>query len=509
MSTFITRNNKFNSNIQDSMESKSLCMWNLGSIILEQSSEILPKYYALFHYVTSDECTIDANKKQLFQQIVSLELFLNYFYSIYIVSLRGALLAMNEKEQKANLKYVNAYIIEGYKALWGFTKHNQSLWGQFIKLYSKEKNTDTFDEMLDEITCALKDYGDNAITDKDERCLAMHYQIDKNGNPQELLKLDEITIEKEQERYYQFSPIYHKMIDCLVELLNYYLFKPYRTEILKIQPLLPELNIVDQLVWHDKINEINFAITKNIEAQASSFENCKDMLHKYPLMFKEISRKYNVDLNDCKELLGSSEAMLAISYFSIDLCSILKVYFNSTIPLERNIALSRMNIICHSIIDRVYGYRDRKGSYWKQYITKPYFNMELPDTVVNIRNVMESLIASNTYTQEKRSSFVHLKKDNYIRAIKYLYSNSPLVEIQNSEAIIKILPEIQKAIVGVVKQVDSNIKCSYARKNSWIDEDLKKIAPYRNQPRVKSVYESLLLLKKGEIMEAIKILKDI
>lgn len=116
MSTFITRNNKFNSNIQDSMESKSLCMWNLGSIILEQSSEILPKYYALFHYVTSDECTIDANKKQLFQQIVSLELFLNYFYSIYIVSLRGALLAMNEKEQKANLKYVNAYIIEGYKA---------------------------------------------------------------------------------------------------------------------------------------------------------------------------------------------------------------------------------------------------------------------------------------------------------------------------------------------------------------------------------------------------------
>ena len=75
--------------------------------------------------------------------------------------------------------------------------------------------------------------------------------------------------------------------------------------------------------------------------------------------------------------------------------------------------------------------------------------------------------------------------------------------------IIKILPEIQKAIVGVVKQVDSNIKCSYARKNSWIDEDLKKIAPYRNQPRVKSVYESLLLLKKGEIMEAIKIFKDI
>ena len=37
-------------------------MWNLGSIILEQSSKILPKYYALFHYVTSNECTIDANK---------------------------------------------------------------------------------------------------------------------------------------------------------------------------------------------------------------------------------------------------------------------------------------------------------------------------------------------------------------------------------------------------------------------------------------------------------------
>ncbi|TFH73886.1 hypothetical protein [Segatella hominis] len=491
------------------METKSLWLWNLGSIILEQSSKILPKYYALFHYMTNDECAIDDNKKQLCQQIVSLELFLNYFYSIYIVSLRGALRATNAKEQKANLKYVNAYIIEGYKALWGFTKHNQSLWGQFIKLYANVKNTEAFDKMLEEITCALKEYGDNTITDKDERCLAMHYQIDKNGNPQELLKLDEITIEKEQERYDQFRPIYHKMIDCFVKLIDYYLFKPYRTEILKIQPILPELNLMDQIVWHDKINEINFAITKNIEAQAKSFENCKEMLRKYPLVFKEISRKYKVDLSDCKELLKSTEAMLAISYFSLDLCSILKVYFNSTIPLERNIALSRMNIICHSIIDRVYGYRDRRGSYWEQYITKPYLNMELPDGVVKIRNVMESLIASNTYTQEKRSSFVHLKKDNYIQAITYLYSNNPLVEIQNSEAIIKILPEIQKAIVGVVKQVDSNIKCSYARKNSWIDENLKKVAPFKNQPGVKSVYESLLLLKKGKIMEAIEKLNDI
>ena len=102
-----------------------------------------------------------------------------------------------------------------------------------------------------------------------------------------------------------------------------------------------------------------------------------------------------------------------------------------------------------------------------------------------------------------------MKKDNYIQAITYLYSNNPLVEIQNSEAIIKILPKIQKAIVGVVKQVDSNIKCSYARKNSWIDENLKKVTPYKNQPGVKSVYESLLLLKKGKIMEAIEKLNDI
>ena len=112
--------------------------------------------------------------------------------------------------------------------------------------------------------------------------------------------------------------------------------------------------------------------------------------------------------------MPTSEAMLAITYMSLDLCSTLKLYFNSSLPLERAIALSRMNIICYSIIDRVYGYTSRIGSYWERYLTKPYGEDDLPNVLLEIRDVMETCIKTNLYSNEKRLAFVHLKEENFI-----------------------------------------------------------------------------------------------
>lgn len=155
----------------------------MGDIILKQSSDIIPKYYAIRSYLVSDNCVIEGRMKDFSLQLVHLCLFVNYFYSLYIISIRGALNSENDSERNANLKYVNAYIIEGYKAFWGYRKQNKSLWGKLMKLYSEIKDTEEYDKILDEITSLLKKYANIAITDKGERDLAMHYQTEVQGNP--------------------------------------------------------------------------------------------------------------------------------------------------------------------------------------------------------------------------------------------------------------------------------------------------------------------------------------
>lgn len=189
------------------MVQKSKLLAQTGEIILLNAENMLPKYFVIYKYLESKDCSLMQPQKEFCMQIVCIQMFVNYFYSVYLVSLSGALKATDRREQQAHLKYVNSYIIEGSKALWGYNKQGRSMWGKFIKNYQLVKENDVFDNDIETITNRLKEYAESSITDKDERDLTMHYQIDKGGNPRELLKLEEITIEKEVNRYEQFDAV--------------------------------------------------------------------------------------------------------------------------------------------------------------------------------------------------------------------------------------------------------------------------------------------------------------
>lgn len=473
---------------------------NIGDIILRQSSEIIPKYYAIRDYLVSDNCVIEGRMRDFCQQLVHIGLFVNYFYSLYLVSMRGALSSENNCERNANLKYVNAYIIEGYKALWGYKRQNKSLWGKLIRLHSEIKDTDEYDKILDEITSSLKEYANIAIIDKSERDLAMHYQVEVQGNPQDLVKLDNITLGEELNKYEQFTPIYYKVIGCLPDMINHYLVEPYRQEIYQVATCLPTLDSMDQFFWANKLSEVSFALNRNIASYTKAFERYKEIISKYQNVFEKIKKQYDVELDDCKEMLQMTDVMLATSYFSLDVCSALKIYFNSELPIERKIALARVNIICHSIIDRIYGYAERKGSYWERYITKPFVDSQFTDNVKEIESTMESLIASNIYTPQKRTSFAHLDECNFLTAIDYIYESNPIIEVLNSQKIIKILPKVQQAVMDGCLQCDTNHKQKIAWKYTWVDECMGKMEAYRNQPEINVVYESFRKLKEGDIL---------
>lgn len=217
-------------------------------------------------------------------------------------------------------------------------------------------------------------------------------------------------------------------------------------ELKKYELSLPPLPTLEQFTLKSKISEMNESMTVIIASQSKIFSKCKKKLLKRSRTYKDTQEKSNKKFLDSYEMIATLEAMLAISYMSLDLCSTLKFYFNSSIPLAQAIALSRMNIICYSIIDRVYGYGSRDGSYWERYLIKPFIGKNPPHVLLEIRDIMETCINNGLYTRDKRLAFVHLKKENSISAIKILYTQDPLKEIENSMMIFEVLPKIQNTI---------------------------------------------------------------
>ena len=72
-----------------------------------------------------------------------------------------------------------------------------------------------------------------------------------------------------------------------------------------------------------------------------------------------------------------------------------------------------------------------------------------------------------------------------------------------------MLPRIQRAIKESLDQIDKNIKKRNAKKYQWVDEYIEKFAPYKDRPGMNTIYLSLLELKKGNVLEALDIVKNI
>ena len=82
------------------------------------------------------------------------------------------------------------------------------------------------------------------------------------------------------------------------------------------------------------------------------------------------------------------------------------------------------------------------------------------------------------------------------------------MEIENSIAIIKVLPKIQKAITESIAQIDKNIKNRNVKKYQWA-KYLGKLAPYKDRPDMNKIYQSFLELKKGNILKALDLVKSL
>ena len=67
-----------------------------------------------------------------------------------------------------------------------------------------------------------------------------------------------------------------------------------------------------------KLAEMNVAMTRNIASQSKTFGDCKEQLLKWPNILKKIQAEYKIDLSDYYDILPTSEAMLAITYMSLD-----------------------------------------------------------------------------------------------------------------------------------------------------------------------------------------------
>ena len=72
------------------MVQKSKLLAQTGEIILLNAENMLPKYYVIYKYLESKDYSLMQPQKEFCMQIVCIQMFVNYFYAVYLVSLSGA-----------------------------------------------------------------------------------------------------------------------------------------------------------------------------------------------------------------------------------------------------------------------------------------------------------------------------------------------------------------------------------------------------------------------------------
>jgi hypothetical protein len=142
-----------------------------------------------------------------------------------------------------------------------------------------------------------------------------------------------------------------------------------------------------------------------------------------------------------------------ISFIYLDLACALRAYLSSEYYFEKQLNLRRINIIVFEGFKHLYGYSedDHIKSFWHRNISSTLNdskNQDLIDSLNEIEHELKGLASDNGINNKQlRECSVHYRykeKDNIVELFYALVKSNPLIEINKSLKLIKLLPKLLK-----------------------------------------------------------------
>ncbi len=444
------------------------------------------------------EVTITREIKVL-NAFVDLGIFVNYvnieLSSITRACLRAKILA----EKQYNLKFINCIILESYKYLYGYGKGvKKSFWIKNIAPIRKVVNDPQVIEDLEKIEKLIIEFRDCNITNKDNRDLSIHYDLDPFLIYDMLRELNEYD---EIQRVLAFLPLFSE----LHSFANGYILKHIRQCF--VDPRFQEE--IKRILTPKRFSYFDTGLASSLDKKIIGNKKYIDWLISKQKGIQQLAmqEKDNVSVEPLHLTSQILKVQTFIYLLIIDLYSATKTFIMSEYSIEKQLCLKHINTIIYEGFNKLYGVDNNEGTYWDSYILqvenklKSVLNERLSDQLNQKLQILRPTIKGFA---EQRKLSVHL--EDGIEEIYYMLVNlKPIVELQKpvdfTETIIQVLFQLLSMLNLIDKQLDKDSKS--IRLNT-IQTAEKILAQLKKSPDCQEKEEKIQLMQQmisGELFD--------
>lgn len=405
--------------------------------------------------------------------------------------LRADFRSTSNSEKRCNLKYVNVITIEGYSYLFGFGKDkNNALW-KIIQELGEQINDEELIKDINDIEQRANEFEicHAQREDRNNRNKSIHYDSDpiKVHNFLSQISEDIETIR---------ASAFLKILDDISVFTYKYIQKFQIPLICSINNY--DIDILEKINYfpdeNNKLfNELNEKLVHFAEQLDSIVAHCK-----IPKIAQE---KLNLDDTFSESLQPLVESIypgIHMLYIYLDLASAVRAYLSSEFYFEKQLNLRRINIVVYEGFKHLYGYDncDNLKSFWQRNISSILIdstNTNLLDSLTKIECELKELAADNGINNKPlRECTVHYRykdRDNVVTLFHALVKSNPLIEMNKSLKLLKLLPELLKINTESVSfkynLEQEKTKLSNNKTLVQIDNILSMIEQTKTDPEIK------------------------
>lgn len=395
---------------------------------------------------TSDEDKLHLDKEilALWLQLIRLQSFVIILQLDVESALRANFRTNFNVERRCNLKYVNVFIAEGYKYLFGYKEDKVNGAIEKIKIISEQLNDTELSSRIADFEKSVNFFASKYI-DRSSRNLSIHY----DQNPIRVYdNLESIEENIEVDRVAAFLTLIEQLSLIIKQYSEKYNIGIVTSENNSCLKIFESLNI-----FPDNENRLFNELEESLESYSQKLINIVNTCR-----IPEAAAKYfNIDVDQFKDqfspLVMNVSLGIHLYFIYLDLASAIRGYLSSEFYFEKQINLRRIKIIVYEGFKHIYGFTeiDHSKSFWNQEIRKILANTKNAETVHRLKQIEEELaaIAANADINdvESRERSVHYRykdRDNIVGLFHDLLESNPIKEMTKALVLLKIMPELIK-----------------------------------------------------------------
>ena len=473
--------------------------YNMGKVI-EDFSPIL-KINILRK--ESLDTNIQNDRNKILEALLSLNIYFQYM-SIELSSLRRACHRADlPAEKRYNIKYINCVILEGYKYLYGY-KRKKSLWISKIKPLLAIIQEQEFEKDYKDLENQIIEFGENNITDHEQRNLSFHYDPEPISVYEMLTELSEET---EAQRMIHFLDLLQNIsffVHKYIEKYNAYIHIDTQS-VLKY--VFPFSNIDIFQNKKDSLYATLEGVIKNNSMRLDQFTLQQGFPAKINQHLKDIDQDLSFFIS---QFMQVGKSAIQLTYLYIDLASATRAFISSEYTIEKQLSLKQINTIIYEGFNKLFGFENNKDdSFWKKYIHPIALEDNNKSTYEEFSTLTEEL---NIFQEEinkcgaQRQLSVHLDK-GIVRVYNMLHNLNPIKEFDKALRFLVILPKVLKFFTKCLHIVDASRKTNYEKKMQPtyqnLDNILSRLEKFPNTPQKEELVKIIKKFKTGEFLDEI------